>query len=173
MLSVNPLRGKNNEKGFSFKMKILVHICCAPCAVFCFPRLREEFDEVMGLWYNPNIHPFEEYQKRLEAVRKWAQKTGIRVIYEDKYELKEFLREVVYRESYRCRICYYLRFKKAAIFARRGRFDYWEKNSGLNLTLNLSEKAGGKVENFQKAWDFTISSIADVYTAKRKNLNPG
>jgi len=164
MLSVNPLRGKNNERGFSFKMKILVHICCAPCAVFCFPRLREEFDEVMGLWYNPNIHPFEEYQKRLEAVRKWAQETGIRVIYEDKYELKEFLREVVYRESYRCRICYYLRFKKAAIFARRGRFDYFgstliaSPHQNQNLIKDVAKSVGEEfrvkpyLKSFRKGW---------------------
>ncbi len=106
-------------------MRILVHICCAPCALHCFPRIKEEFEEVFGFWYNPNIHPFIEYKKRLDSVKNWAEKTGIRVIYQEKYELKDFLREVVYRESKRCSICYYLRFKKTAIFARRGKFDYF------------------------------------------------
>jgi len=58
-------------------MKILFHICCAPCAVYPFRKLKEEFEEVMGFWYNPNIHPFLEYQKRLEAVKIWAEREGV------------------------------------------------------------------------------------------------
>ena len=106
-------------------MKILVHVCCAPCALFCFSRLKKEFSEVMGFWYNPNIHPYREYQKRLQSVKKWARETGMQIIYEDNYELKNFLRAVAYRESERCSICYYLRFQKTALFARRGKFDYF------------------------------------------------
>jgi len=106
-------------------MRILVHICCAPCALYSFPRLKEEFEEVIGLWYNPNIHPFQEYSRRLDSLREWAKKENIKIIYENRYELQDFLREVVYRESRRCFICYYLRFRKTAIFARRGKFDYF------------------------------------------------
>ncbi|HIC87141.1 MAG TPA: hypothetical protein EYP03_02720, partial [Aquificae bacterium] len=49
--------------------KILLHICCAPCACYPIKVLKEEF-EVFGLWYNPNIHPFTEYKRRLEEVKK-------------------------------------------------------------------------------------------------------
>ena len=87
-------------------MKILLHICCAPCAVYSFRILREEFEQVMGFWYNPNIHPFLEYQKRLEAVKIWAGKEGVKVIYKDEYNIKKFLRQIVYRESQRCFFCY-------------------------------------------------------------------
>jgi len=106
-------------------MKILFHICCAPCAVYPFLKLKEEFDEVMGFWYNPNIHPFLEYQRRLKAVRTWAEKQKTRIIYQDEYDLKGFLRRVVYRESERCFFCYQMRLEKTAIFARRGKFDYF------------------------------------------------
>jgi len=106
-------------------MKILVHICCAPCAVHVFPKLKQEFDEVMGLWYNPNIHPFREYQLRLNSVKKWAEQYQVKVIYEDVYDIKSFLREIVYRESHRCFFCYRMRLKKTAIFAKKGKFDYF------------------------------------------------
>jgi hypothetical protein len=79
----------------------------------------------MGFWYNPNIHPFLEYQKRLEAVKLWAKKEDVRVIYKDEYDLEGFLRTMVYREPKRCFLCYELRLKQAAIFARRGKFDYF------------------------------------------------
>ena len=139
-------------------------ICCAPCALFCFSRLKEEFDEIMGLWYNPNIHPYVEYQKRLESVKRWAEKIGARVIYEDRYEMREFLREVVYRESQRCRICYYLRLRKAAIFAKKGKFDYFtstlvvspHQNQELikNIAVAIGQEYGIKpyLRSFKEGW---------------------
>ncbi len=113
-------------------MKILVHICCAPCAVYPFYKLKHDFEEVMGFWYNPNIHPFLEYQRRLEAVKVWAEKEEVRVIYKDEYDIKKFLRQVVYRESQRCLFCYYERLEKTAIFARRGEFDYFSSTLFLS-----------------------------------------
>ena len=141
-----------------------MHICCAPCALFCFPRLKEKFNEVMGFWYNPNIHPLREYQKRLESVKKWAQKTSTQVIYQDSYGLRDFLREIVYREEYRCRICYYLRFKKTAIFAKKGKFDYFGSTLLVSPHQNQSlMKNGAKavakeysiepyLDSFKKGW---------------------
>ena len=41
-------------------MRLLLHICCAPCSVACVNMLREEGTEPAGFWYNPNIHPFLE-----------------------------------------------------------------------------------------------------------------
>jgi len=117
-------------------MKILVHICCAPCAVYPFRKLQEEFETVIGLWYNPNIHPFREYQRRLEAVRRWSEMEGVRVIYQDNYDLKGFLRKVVFRESERCFFCYRMRLEKAAIFARRGKFDYFASTLALSPHQN-------------------------------------
>jgi len=50
-------------------MRILLHICCAQCAIYPVRRLRQKGHKVDGFWYNPNIHPFTEYRNRLEAVR--------------------------------------------------------------------------------------------------------
>lgn len=119
-------------------MKILLHLCCAPCAVYPFLKLREEFEELMGFWYNPNIHPFLEYQKRLEAVKLWAKKEKVRIIYKDEYDLKGFLRMVVYRESKRCFLCYELRLRQTAIFARKGKFDYF--GSTLMISPHQDQK---------------------------------
>lgn len=145
-------------------MRILVHICCAPCALFSFPRLKEEFEEVVGLWYNPNIHPFQEYRKRLDSVRDWGKKEKTKIIFEDKYELKDFLRKVVYRESQRCFICYYLRLEKTAIFARRGKFDYfgstliYSPHQNKDLIKEVAETVGKEyslkpyLREFKEGW---------------------
>lgn len=105
--------------------RLLVHICCAPCAIHTFSELRKNFKEVFAFWYNPNIHPFLEYQRRLEAVRIWVEREKVRILYKDDYELKGFLRQIVYREEERCRLCYHMRLKTTATVARKGKFHYF------------------------------------------------
>jgi len=50
-------------------MHLLMHICCANCALYPLKTLKDRGIEVQGLWYNPNIHPFTEYSARLNALR--------------------------------------------------------------------------------------------------------
>jgi len=52
-------------------MKILLHMCCAPCSTYPYKYLKEQNFTIMGFWYNPNIHPYTEYIKRKEAVEKY------------------------------------------------------------------------------------------------------
>ncbi len=104
-------------------MRILLHICCGPCATFPTRRLLDEEHEITGFFYNPNLHPYTEFIKRLEAVKKFAEQTGLKVIYHDEYDLRGFLRQVVYREDERCRFCYYMRLSRTAAVAKKGSFD--------------------------------------------------
>ena len=50
-------------------MKLLLHICCAPCANRPIASLQEQGHAVTGFWDNPNIHPFTEYRSRRNTVR--------------------------------------------------------------------------------------------------------
>lgn len=104
-------------------MKLLLHICCGPCAVYPVGILRESGAEVHGLYFNPNIHPYQEFVRRRETLEKWAKETDLPVIFSDNYDLEGFLRETVFRETQRCRFCYLLRLGEAAHIARRGKFD--------------------------------------------------
>ena len=52
--------------------KILLHVCCGVCALKTLKRLMEEFKEVIPYFYNPNIEPKEEYEKRLVFAQKAA-----------------------------------------------------------------------------------------------------
>ncbi|MFC1947834.1 epoxyqueuosine reductase QueH [Chloroflexota bacterium] len=54
-------------------MKVLLHICCGVCAAGAAEQLLAEGFEVTGYFYNPNIYPYEEYQRRLEATQKVAE----------------------------------------------------------------------------------------------------
>ncbi|MCX8059769.1 MAG: epoxyqueuosine reductase QueH, partial [Aquificaceae bacterium] len=59
-------------------MKILVHICCAPDAVYFLKRLREDYSEaqIVGFFYDPNIHPYEEYKLRLVETQRACAELG-------------------------------------------------------------------------------------------------
>ena len=101
-------------------MKILVHICCAPCAVYPVSRLREAGFAPSGLFYNPNIHPFTEYRRRLESVTMFAGSAGLPVQVRDDYDLDGFLQRAVGRGAGRCEQCYRMRLEVAAVEARQG-----------------------------------------------------
>jgi epoxyqueuosine reductase len=104
-------------------VKILLHICCAPCTIYPLRILRGEENEVCGLFYNPNIHPYQEYRRRLDTLMPYAGHEGLSVIREEVYPLEEFLRQIAFREEERCRYCYHLRLSHAARIAKKGVFD--------------------------------------------------
>lgn len=104
-------------------MRILLHICCGPCAVYPVRLLREMGHDVHGCFFNPNIHPYQEFVRRRDTLEKWAREIDLPVIYSSDYDLEGFLREMVFRESERCRFCYRLRLDAAARIAAKGRFE--------------------------------------------------
>ncbi len=95
-------------------MGIFLHICCANCAIYPVKSLRERKLEIMGFWYNPNIHPYTEYRARLEALEQLAGEWDIRLILKDHYGLRDFLRAVIYDEKNRCEYCYRMRLEETA-----------------------------------------------------------
>jgi len=100
-------------------MNLLLHICCGPCAVFPVKELRNQGIAVTGYFDNHNIHPYQEYQRRLDAVRDFAVQTGLEVHYREKYRLDEFLAAVAADPGNRCRYCYASRLEATAAFAAR------------------------------------------------------
>jgi predicted adenine nucleotide alpha hydrolase (AANH) superfamily ATPase len=104
-------------------MKVLLHICCAPCAIFPFEQLHADGADVMGFFYRHNIHPFQECRRREEALEAYAENQGLKLIISPGYDLEGFLRSVVFREANRCQVCYHDRLHATALLARRGKFD--------------------------------------------------
>lgn len=105
-------------------MKILVHICCGPCAITSVQALLAAGMEVTGFYYNPNIHPLQEYLRRREGVVQMAERLGIPIIYkDDEYDPRVYFRAVTYREPNRCLLCYGMRLERTLSIARRGKFD--------------------------------------------------
>jgi len=106
-------------------MKILLHICCAPCAIKPIEKLREDGHEVTGFWYNPNIHPFGEWRLRREGVEKLAEIVDLPVIYDDHYDLVDNLYMLLKEPEFqvRCFRCYWDRLERTARTAAEKDFD--------------------------------------------------
>jgi len=105
-------------------MKLLLHICCAPCVIYPFRRLKEKGYEVAGLFYNPNIHPFAEYKNRRLALESYAKDNSIEVFYPE-YMPQDFFRAVNLKEStpLRCEHCWGLRLQETARCAKQNGFN--------------------------------------------------
>ena len=145
-------------------MKILLHICCANCAISPIEKIREEGNEVVGYFFNPNIHPYQEYQKRLDSLKQYSERVGLNVIYRDEYLLEEFLKNVSHREKERCQYCYSLRLEATAQEAKNQGFDAFSttllESSHQNHALikEVGERIGKELgipfyyEDFRQGW---------------------
>ena len=104
-------------------MKLLLHICCAPCSVSCIEQLRGEGIEPVGFWYNPNIHPFTEYRARKNCLIEYADQIDLELAIQDEYGLRPFVQAVANNIDGRCGYCYASRFEVAARYAAEHGFD--------------------------------------------------
>ncbi len=132
-------------------MKILLHSCCGPCTIVPLRRLREEGADVFAVYANPNIHPYTEWERRREALERFAGKAGLRLLPPAAYDVTGWLRQVVFREADRCRVCYFLRLRHTALLARRGRFEafsstlLYSKFQKHDLVREVGEAVGREV----------------------------
>ena len=101
-------------------MKLLLHICCAPCSAACIKVLREENIDIVGYWY---IHPFKEYDNRLKALKEYSKMINLNVIYDDFYGLDEFVKNTVNIIDNRCGYCYLSRMERVVKYAHDNGYD--------------------------------------------------
>lgn len=133
----------------SVAKNLLIHTCCAPCLAAPYYKLREAGHLVTAFWYNPNIHPLLEYQKRRDALREFSLKEGFALIEVDEYGLNQFLQNTMADISGRCSFCYTSRLEAVAKTASDKGFD------AFSTTLLYSK--------YQK--HFQIIEIANSFSA--------
>ncbi len=114
-------------------MQILTHICCAPCSIYPLQWLKNNNYQIYGYFFNPNIHPYREFKKRIGALDILAAEKNLRVEIVREYGLVSFLRKVVYQEHKRCGICVEMRLEEVALKAK-------EKNIPAFTTTLLYSK---------------------------------
>ena len=144
--------------------RILLHTCCGPCTLYPLARLRKKGWTVHGYFYNVNIHPYQEWQRRLTALQTVASIESLPLIVRDDYDIEEFLRQVVFREQKRCYYCYSVRLEATARLAAKSRFDaftttlLYSKRQKHDLIKSIAENASRKYgitfyyEDFREGW---------------------
>lgn len=127
--------------------KLLIHTCCAPC----FSYIQDDISkngmpykdsrlqvDMTSLWYNPNIQPEIEYQKRKQTLIDFCKMKDCKLVVIDEYNLKDFVKDVVQnvgenkKYSIRCEYCYTKRLQKTFEYAKQNNFDI------VSTTLTIS-----------------------------------
>lgn len=111
-------------------MKLLLHVCCAPCLEYQFNILKNENIDFEGYFYNPNIHPDWEYKRRKDTLEGFAEKNSFLVHYsipsEDILFFNQLSFENMWKEfqsDQRCMNCYQIRLERTAKFAVENGYD--------------------------------------------------
>lgn len=144
-------------------MKILLHVCCGTCVIGLLDYFKEH--ELSLLFYNPNIEPKEEYEKRLADVRKIAAKFGLELI-EGEYDNELWHSKVKGLEQEpengeRCKICFEMRLKKTRETAKANGFDGFGSSLSVNAwkDVDFINSKGQEIasKNGLEFFDFGLS----------------
>ena len=161
-------------------MKLLMHICCSNCSIYPLQSLLSKGIDIKGLWFNPNIHPFTEYSKRLESLKKLQKLWAFDVEYIDQYPLDDFLKAVVDQGAKRCSICYEIRLDKTAETAKKMNLDgfttsllvspYQKFDIIVNKGNEMAKRHGIAFysEDFRKGWHISKSLSAELELYRQK-----
>lgn len=165
--------------------KLLLHSCCGPCSSSVLERLNNHFD-ITVLYYNPNIEPKEEYEKRKSVQIRLLNELNVKYLDID-YLNNEYHEKVKGFESEpengkRCPLCYELRLEKTASLAKEHNFEYFgttltvspHKPSAIinQIGLDLEKKYGIKflVSDFKKEDGYKRSiELSKEYNLYRQN----
>ncbi|SDB47712.1 hypothetical protein SAMN05660653_02342 [Desulfonatronum thiosulfatophilum] len=145
--------------------KLLLHVCCGPCALIPVRELRCEGMDPDGLFYNPNIHGVSEYLKRRETLQETANRLNLPIIcLDDEYDPRLFFRAVANREDDRCPHCYRLRLERTFLFAREHGYScvsttllyskYQNREAILAVGRELQDRTGIRFlgRDFRQGW---------------------
>lgn len=141
--------------------KLLLHACCGPCSSSVLEKLADYF-EITIYYYNPNISPYEEYQKRVSEIKRFINeletKNPIHFM-EGKYDPESFDMIAKGLEDEpeggaRCSKCYHLRLKETASVAKKYNFDYFTTTLSVSPYKNAEKlnKIGRVLEKEYDVW---------------------
>ena len=126
--------------------RLFLHSCCAPCSSYVLEYLSQYF-EITVFYYNPNIFPLEEFEKRIEEQRMLIEKlpavhpiSFVAGEYDSGkfYEIAKGL-EGVKEGGERCFRCFELRLRKSAELAKAGGYDYFATTLSISPLKNAEK----------------------------------
>lgn len=127
----------HNEK------KVLLHSCCAPCSGELMEKILNAGIELTIFFYNPNIHPKQEYEIRKNENIRFAQKMGISFVDAD-YDVKNWFARAKGMEyeperGIRCSMCFDMRFERTALYAFENGFKVITSSLGISRWKDMDQ----------------------------------
>tara|TARA_Y100000589_G_scaffold92955_1_gene87821 strand:- start:788 stop:1456 length:669 start_codon:yes stop_codon:yes gene_type:complete len=143
--------------------KLLLHSCCAPCAGEIMEAVAASQIDTTIYFYNPNIHPVQEYEIRKNENIRFAEKLGFDFIDAD-YDKDNWFERIKGLEDApergeRCTVCFDMRFERSALYAHENGFDTFATTLGISRWKDLNQintsglKAANRYNNLE-FWDF-------------------
>ncbi len=146
------LKQKNN--------KLLLHTCCAPCLGYSIQKAAQLGFEPSVYFFNPNIHPIEEYKKRRDELIAFCKKKNYDLIVEPpEFERWHGLCDPMKDEpekGKRCNACFLMRLEKTAKHAKENAFPYF--STTLTISPHKSYKVISEIGN-KLAKDFSLEYL--------------
>ena len=155
-------------------MRIYLHICCGPCAIYPVAALREKNHSIHGFFYNPNIHPYKEFCRRRDTLQSLQEKQNFELTIREDYPLESWLEKMLEAKELRCRVCYYERLKVTASLAKAAGCDAfsttllvspyqkheWIRETGEEVAQEV--KLPFYYEDFRKGWKQGVEASREM-----------
>ena len=122
---------------------LLLHSCCAPCAGEIMEAVAASEIKTTVYFYNPNIHPIQEYELRKEENKRYCQKLGFNFIDAD-YDKDNWFKRIKGLENEpergeRCTKCFDMRFERSALYAHENKFSLFATTLGISRWKDLDQ----------------------------------
>lgn len=142
---------------------LLLHSCCAPCAGEVMEAVAASDIDTTVYFYNPNIHPIEEYELRKEENKRYCEALNFKFIDAD-YDKDNWFDRIKGLEDEpergeRCTKCFDMRFERSALFAHENNFSLFATTLGISRWKDLDQvnnsglRAANRYDNLA-FWDF-------------------
>ena len=142
---------------------LLLHSCCAPCAGEVMEAVAASDIDTTVYFYNPNIHPIEEYELRKEENKRYCEALDFKFIDAD-YDKDNWFDRIKGLEDEpergeRCTKCFDMRFERSALFAHENNFSLFATTLGISRWKDLHQvnnsglRAANRYDNLA-FWDF-------------------
>ena len=143
--------------------KLLLHSCCAPCAGEIMEAVAASKIDTTVYFYNPNIHPKEEYEIRKDENKRFCDKLGFDFIDAD-YDKDNWFERVKGLEDEpergkRCTECFDMRFERSALYAQENNYKVYATTLGISRWKNMdqiNDSGHRSAERYEDVmyWDF-------------------
>ncbi len=148
---------------------MLLHTCCGPCASAVFPYWTQKGFRIGGLFFNPNIHPFQEWRCRAEGAVQVAEKCGVELLIDGTYDPAAWFAQVRETDERRCLVCIRERLRQTAQQAAK------EGYSCFSTTLAVSpyqdhpaiRQAGQQAAELSGV-EFVYRDLKNLYNESRR-----